>query len=194
LQEGHRYALRVKMIEPFFDQTIITDINGFRDNSIRHTVAWPILRWWSADWFQLIGRIGPQAHDSWALTSDNGDKAVRVGQDRSGRNMPVRFFEATSYAARLKELTVGDSGLDPSRLAVEQPIPNSELKAAADIWRSYDLRDTLVTEFTAPASGELFLFVNDALIGTSSTYFGFYKNNSGTATVTVKELSNSAFQ
>jgi hypothetical protein len=48
----------------------------------------------------------------------------------------------------------------------------------------------MVAEFTAAASGELFLYVNDAI--QLAPFFGnfdlFYRNNSGSAEVTVQRL------
>ena len=51
-------------------------------------------------------------------------------------------------------------------------------------------RDTkLVTEITARRTGELFVFVNDAVLGLRKSAQHFYKNNHGSATVTVSPVS-----
>jgi hypothetical protein len=47
---------------------------------------------------------------------------------------------------------------------------------------------TLVTSFTAPATGELFLYLNDAIFALPflPPVTCFYRNNSGTARVVVE--------
>ncbi len=50
--------------------------------------------------------------------------------------------------------------------------------------------DCLVSDFTAQSSGELFLFVNDAIIyGKPDALLGTYKNNTGNAEVYVKRIA-----
>ena len=78
---------------PFFDQTIMTDIAGFKDISWRHLLALPIRRWWSADWFQPIAKIGNTGIDAWPLISADGDTAIPTGQDAAGNPMPKHFYE-----------------------------------------------------------------------------------------------------
>jgi hypothetical protein len=46
-----------------------------------------------------------------------------------------------------------------------------------------------VAEITARRSGELFLFVNDAVLPLPNDWQFFYNNNTGTATVTVKAVT-----
>jgi uncharacterized protein (DUF2235 family) len=51
--------------------------------------------------------------------------------------------------------------------------------------------DCLISDFTAQSSGELFLFVNDAIIYfVPNGLIGTYENNSGTAEVFVKRIAN----
>jgi hypothetical protein len=54
-----------------------------------------------------------------------------------------------------------------------------------------NLRKIYVSNFIAPNDGELFLYVNDALIAVPflDTFEGFYKNNIGKAKITVKLLT-----
>jgi hypothetical protein len=40
---------------------LMTDIAGFKDASLRHLPAQFILRWWTADWFQPIAKVGERA-------------------------------------------------------------------------------------------------------------------------------------
>ncbi|HXO68152.1 MAG TPA: DUF2235 domain-containing protein, partial [Bradyrhizobium sp.] len=191
LEQGRHYTLAIEMTDPpFFDQAIMTDIAGFKDISWRHLLAWPIRRWWSADWFQPIAKIGRTGSDAWLLISADGDTAIPTGQDAAGNRMPTRFYEDSDYAARLKELNSAAAGNDPSRLEVSQKIPQAELPAAEKIRAKYKLRKTYVSNFTARSDGELILYVNDAIAAVPflRPYKGFYDNNTGKAKVTIKRL------
>jgi len=53
---------------------------------------------------------------------------------------------------------------------------------------SDDDRLTMTTELTARTSGELFLYVNDAVLGLPYLYDAFYRNNKGEATVTIEHM------
>lgn len=205
LQQGQHYTVWIEMTDPpFFDQAIITDVAGFEDTSLRHLLAWPIRRWWSAGWFQPIARVGNTGIDAWPLISASGDTAIPTGQDAAGNPMPKRFYEFVGkqdkegnfqkdpddYAPRLKELNSGDAAKDPSRLAVNEKIPQAELPAAKKIRDKYVLRNTYVSNFTAHSDGELFLYVNDAIAAIPfwKTFTWFYDNNTGKAKVTIKHV------
>jgi hypothetical protein len=196
LKEGQHYTVWIEMTEPFLDRTIMTDIAGFKDVYWRHLLALPIRRWWSADWFQPIARIGDTGIDAWPLISVDGDTAIPTGQDAAGNPMPKHLYEFVgkqnkkgkviqadpdNYAQRLKYL---------SRLAVSEKIPDAELPAAKKIRANYELRNTYVSNFTAHSDGELFLYVNDAIAAIPFwTYKGFYTNNAGKAKIIIKHLS-----
>jgi hypothetical protein len=45
---------------------------------------------------------------------------------------------------------------------------------------------TLVADITARRSGELFVFVNDAVLPVPNRWQVFYKNNTGTATIRIE--------
>ncbi|MEA2890741.1 MAG: hypothetical protein QOI05_1534 [Bradyrhizobium sp.] len=192
LEQGRHYTLAIEMTDPpFFDQTIMTDIAGFKDISWGHLVTWPIRRWWSADWFQPIAKIGRTGSDAWPLISADGDTAIPTGQDAAGNPMPKLFYEDDDYAARLKELSSGNAKDDPSRLWPSQKIPPTELPAAEKIRAKYTLRKTYVSNFTARSDGELILYVNDAIAAVPllRPYKGFYDNNTGKAKVTIRRLA-----
>jgi hypothetical protein len=210
LQEGQHYTVRIEMTDPsFFDRAIMTDIAGFKDASWRHLLAWPIRRWWSADWFQPIARNGSTGTDAWPLISTDGDTAIPTGQDAAGDTMPKHFYQFTgkqdkatgvvkddpdNYAPRLKELNGrADKNEDPSRMSADRPIPKDELPAAEKIRAKYSLRNSYVSDFTARSDGELFLYVNDAIAAIPfwKTFTCFYDNNTGKAKVTIKHLVSS---
>jgi hypothetical protein len=178
LEQGRHYTLLIEMTDPpFFDQTIMTDIAGFKDASWRHLLAWPIRRWWTADWFQPIAKIGRTGSDAWALISADGDAAIEAGKDIAGQKIPKHFYEDGDYATRLK-------------LAVNEKIPGTELPAAKKIREKYQLRKTYVSNFTAHGDGELILYVNDAIaaIPFGKIFTWFYDNNTGKAKITIKRL------
>ena len=188
LEEGQHYALWIEMTDPpFFDQTIMTDIAGFREVSWRHFVAWPIRRWWSADWFQPIARIGRAGIDTWALESADGDMALPAGTDTAGEEFPKHFYDDKSYEERLKQLHSGRAEDDPSRLAINQKIPAAELAKATEIRNQHKFRKIYASNFTAHSDGELILYVNDAIaaIPFGETITSFYDNNTGKAKITI---------
>ena len=192
LQQGRSYTLWIEMVEPFFDRTIMTDIAGYRDKSFRHLMGLPIRRWWSADWFQPIIRIGETDDVQSPLDSIVGDAALDVGTDANGKRIPINFYDDTDYAGRLRQIL--GSELDPTRFGSMLPykIPDSERAAANGIREKYkDLRKIYVSQFVAKADGEMFLYLNDAiaaipLLGVIGT---FYENNTGLAKITIKRAA-----
>jgi hypothetical protein len=73
--------------------------------------------------------------------------------------------------ARVGETGVDEYFLDPNKV--------SEAAAFTPVYKA---------RFTAERAGELFLYVNDAVIGFPWTTSYFYKNNSGTARISVRLL------
>lgn len=169
LEKGRHYTLWIEMIEPFFDQTIMTDIAGFRDSSPGRLMPLLIRRWWAADWFQPIARIGAAGNTEWPLEAADGAEALPIGRDAKGQEMPARFQSA-------------------GRLDSCDPIPGKELAVAQALHRKQNLRRTYVSQFQAEGEGELFLYVNDAIaaIPYGPTIKCFYANNSGVAKVTIE--------
>lgn len=194
LQKGHHYELTIEMTEPYFDQTLMTDIAGFKDTSLRHLSAQFILRWWTADWFQPVAKVGRTGSDAWPLISADGDAALPIGTDMLGNQIPEHFYDDPDYKQRLAQLKDGPAENDPSRLPYSSKIPPSELAAAKAIQSKYALRRKFISRFTSPADGELMLYVNDAIaaIPFIKTFDEFYANNSGSAKVTLKRLSTAA--
>jgi uncharacterized protein (DUF2235 family) len=213
LKQGQHYTVWIDTADhPFFDQALMIDVAGFEDSSWRHLLALPIRRWWSADWFQPIARIGNTGIDAWPLVSADGDTAVPTGQDAAGNPMPKHFYEFVgkqdkegyfqkdpdNYAPRLeqlkqlRQLKSADAPKDPSALAVNEKIPDAELPFAKKIREKYALRSTYVSNFTARSDGELFLYVNDAIAAVPfwKKFTCFYDNNAGLAKVTIKHLSS----
>lgn len=185
LEKGRRYTIRLKMEEPYFDGAIMSDIAGFQDSSWRHALGLPFRRWWSADWFQPIARIGSVGDIQWKLESIIGDKALPAGTDRAGSSFDARFFTDPLFKARLSEINMNNE-IDPRRTSGAYRIPDKDMPLAAKIRDQHKFQNEYVSEFVAPAEGELFLYINDVLMcapwGPISYY---YKNNRGSATVSV---------
>jgi len=74
---------------------LMTDIAGFKDASLRHLPAQFILRWWTADWFQPIAKVGRTGNDEWPLISADGDTALR-----SEGTHPAKRFRGISTKTR----------------------------------------------------------------------------------------------
>jgi uncharacterized protein (DUF2235 family) len=182
LEKGYRYRVWIDMRDPWFDRTIMTGVNGFQLN--RLLLAVPLRRWISsAAWYQPIARIGENADAELPLQEIDGATAdvlprPRDPTDRDNKSKyPVEIGDASN---ELKQLKFGWF----------EPIPDSALPAAQNVWRQQQLSSRLVADFTAAASGELFLYVNDAIqmVPFVGPFDSFYRNNSGTAVVTVQRM------
>jgi Uncharacterized alpha/beta hydrolase domain (DUF2235) len=185
LEKGLTYRVEIDARdEPFFDQTIMADVNGFRLSSWTHVVALPIRRWWSAAWFQPVAKIGAGGLAEWPLIAADGSKPLELDADGS----PIRYWEA----CRGGEMTVPGCPLPEPELHASDPIPAADLPHARKIHQAQDrLRRVMVSEFVAPESGELFLYVNEAILGVpflETWNGGYYRNNSGRAVVTVSRV------
>ena len=190
VEKGRHYTLWLEMDHAFFDQTAMTDIAGFRSFSLSYLAGLPLRRWWSADWFQPIARVGTRGDAEWPLVDVDGSEALELGQDVNGRGISTHFYEAKEYAPRLADLHRGEAKADPSRLGLCDKLPADELAAAEKIRDSLDLRKTYISQFAAPETGELFLYVNDAIgaIPFWPTITCFYENNRGSAKVTLQRI------
>ena len=171
LEKGRAYALTLEMdiTQPFLDRSLVVDIGGFQDSSWRHWLASPLKRWFSAPYFQPIARIGSEGMAEWPLRPSNGDEPPVLGPD-----------------AEIGPAVPGGAC---------QPVRANWVDVAV-IRQRHGLQSRQVSTFVAPESGELFLYVNDAIFGSSilSGLLGFdgydclYRNNSGAAKITVERL------
>jgi hypothetical protein len=59
---------------------------------------------------------------------------------------------------------------------------------ACENQRGHHPSRTLISDITADATGELFIYVNDAVLALPGLTDVFYRNNSGTAKVTVTRV------
>jgi hypothetical protein len=195
VEKGRKYRLWMIMEQPWFDRTIMSGANGFTLYSVPHVVALPVRRWFNADWFQPIVRFGKCGTDEMPLTSIDErrpdalpstytEKVARGGTiEDVERKRPVRVIEVAEYATERARLLPNKPEPDAF-----EPIEQEMLPTANKIWGAQDLAKALVAEFVARESGELYLYVNDAIqivpgFGPLNSYYG---NNTGTARVQVQ--------
>lgn len=172
VEKGRKYRIWITMQDPWFDRTIMSGLNGFTYGG--HTWALPLRRVYAADWFQPVVRIGNAGADELPLQAVNAmpaDKLPRHVADSAKTALPIRVEETSKFGAF-------------------EPIPKDALPAAQATWRKQGLADSLVADFVAPESGELFLYVNDAIqvFPLLGPFDLFYKNNSGTAQVEIQRV------
>jgi hypothetical protein len=175
---------------PWFDRTIMSGVNGFQLHNLSHIVTLPLRRWYTEGWFQPILRIGAEGNSELPLQAVNVIPADDLPRPRNPidrenqEKQPVRVEETAEFAAD-NELR----GLWPKSDDFEQ-IPELALPAARKIWRKQGLADLMVADFVAAESGEVFLYVNDAI--QVIPFFGplkrYYNNNSGAAQVTLQRM------
>ena len=169
IEKGRAYALTIEMTQPFLDRSVVSGIAGFDDASWQHWFAAPLKRWATAAYFQPVARIGAQGMTEWPLAPENGE-GVRV----------------VDHRARLP-------GIDESRCQPHVATPDDAASIAA-IRKTFGLQTRMTSRFVASASGELFLFVNDAIVANDlfarlvgiDGYDCFYRNNSGQAKIVVE--------
>jgi uncharacterized protein (DUF2235 family) len=177
------YRLTIEITEPWFDGTIMTDVGGFwRENLLKYFTQTPFLRWPAGGTFQPVARIGKDGDAEWLLVSNDGSGPLQSGVEKCTR-MPVRYEDTQEYCeARgytLKQchdapVTFKKDGFD-IRPSDYDRLPDDEIAAATKAWqestglwrkaecKSIHPRTTFVSDFVARKTGELFLFVNDAI-------------------------------
>ncbi|MDA9438354.1 hypothetical protein XH98_04275 [Bradyrhizobium sp. CCBAU 51745] len=203
VEKGRKYRVFIDVKEPWFDRTTLSGANGFRTHGLRHTIALPELRLYAANWFQPVVRIGTKGVIELPLQAINvipADALPRrtkptlpAEDDVEGRDQyPVSLDDIDRFKDELK--TLGNF----------EPIPQDMLADAGQVWRNEGLTDRIVAEFIAPDSGELFFYVNDAvqvfpqllpasmvppwLMAIQGPPDLFYRNNTGTAKISVQRL------
>ncbi|NUR11083.1 MAG: DUF2235 domain-containing protein [Bradyrhizobium sp.] len=211
VEKNRKYRVWIQIEEPWFDRTIMTGLNGFKTYGWRHYLAWPTRRLLGADWFQPIVRIGTKGMNDLPMQAVNvipGDELPRrmnptapVEEDTKQSKYPVKLDDVTGLpdptdTEKLKKLQG-----EVEKMGTFDALPQNE--TARTVWDTQKLTRAIVAEFVAPDSGEVFFYVNDAvqiypgflgwlLPSRIAAYFGpddqYYKNNSGTARITVQRL------
>jgi hypothetical protein len=158
LEQGKRYCITLTIVDDWLDRTERADVGGFRTNTLVHFNALLLRRRWGENWFKPIAKIGSTGREEHVLTSIPALPSMNY---KAPADVPGSRFEkipATSAAA----------------IVENDPTPPDRKKLAA--------------ELTPRNSGELFLFVNDAVLGIRRYAGLFYQNNRGSARVDVTDL------
>jgi hypothetical protein len=192
IEKGRKYRIWIDARDnAWFDRTIMSGVNGFELYDVKHLAGLPFRRWFKADWFQPILRIGAKGDAELPLEEINvmpGDKLPRPLEPTNPddeHKRPVHIEDTAEFADANSELRRNwrDFG-------TFEPIPKAALAAAGEVWRKQGLADLMVADFVAGASGEVFLYVNDAaqILPFLGPLSSFYKNNSGTAKITLQRM------
>jgi len=169
LIQGNRYRITIGTVtaratDRWFDRDVPTDVMGFTTDSVRRGLARPLTRWWQENWFQPIARIGPTGNDEYVLKpiNDLADPSPSHCPDMPHLppGLPIRTKIDEALAWEINE-------------CAPQPVS----------------RRVLSSEITARTSGELFVYVNDAILALPGVSDLFYANNSGRATVRVDRVA-----
>ncbi|MEJ0035942.1 MAG: DUF2235 domain-containing protein [Gammaproteobacteria bacterium] len=163
LKKGRRYEITIDTPGDWFDRQLQTDVLGMPSEGVRHIMAAPLKRWWSENWFQPVMRIGDVG---------NVESPLEPVDDIAPA-LPPRCEASNEVVARL---------------GVSDKLPRSEAERVMACNPVPADRKILRARITAEADGELFLFVNDAVLSVPGVTETFMKNNSGTASVEVRRL------
>jgi hypothetical protein len=169
LVAGARYRVWIEMPPDmdWFDLKVHTDVGGFPGGDVVHVAAYPLKRWWGQNWFQPIARIDADGNDEYVLSPLSPLPDLPKGSSLSDK---------ASDPTRRCERAAADTFA---------PISDCLAKLATQAQPRGQGRRVLVSELTAGSAGELFLYVNDAIVAGSTL---FYRNNKGTASVAVQLL------
>lgn len=161
LAEKTRYRIIVHDVDGnWFDRKTHTDPKGFTASNMLYFLATPFKRWWREPWFGPVARVG---------ATGNHEYPLQPCIYRSDGKSIKATRELTTYPDRISE---------QEALALQK----------AEAKKRDKERQLLVAEFTPETSGELFLFVNDAVLAVPRHADYFYKNNRGTASVTIEQI------
>jgi len=167
LEQGGRYRIKLRTDGDWFDRATRADVGGFGTEGLAHVVAAAMKRQWSEDWFKPVARIGAKGNDEYALEPTAPFVTHRYG--------------FTPSAAKI-ERRCGDNG---KLMKLCDAAANEFMDKAP----TPEDRRTLVAEITARSTGELFLYVNDAVLQLSlGATNAFYRNNRGSAALTVERV------
>ncbi|MGV8918904.1 MAG: DUF2235 domain-containing protein [Pseudomonas sp.] len=158
LEKDATYQIILTTKGDWFDSSERADVGGFQTDTPAHFSAMLLRRYWFQPWFRPIARIGAIGDDEYVLE-------------------PINPFTAHVYHNTMSK--------------TEQhllPISDAEAATAMQDDPTPDDRKTLVAKITARSSGELFLYVNDAVLAPPFDTQTFYPDNYGHARVTVNRL------
>jgi uncharacterized protein (DUF2235 family) len=175
LKKNRRYTITITTdikspTDRWFDRDVPTDVIGFPTQGARYRIAAPLSRSWKQDWFKPIARIGRFGNDEYVLDPIKDVAPLRQPQ-------PPPCLGGLRLPSGVPATTKIDSDL-AKRINDCSPVPNDRL--------------VLTSQIRPRSDGELFIYINDAVLGIPDLENLFFRNNSGTATVTVKPYSAAA--
>ena len=186
LVAGRRYRIELKMKDAWFDKEVHSDVGGFAAASVvppgeswfsvrniehylPYYAAAPLKRWWRENWFQPIARIGERG---------NYEQALR----------PAAPLPASTYSVcRPPAEHSGWAAIRDTPHLAPPEFRDRQLRCEAE--RGIRAPARLIADITADATGELFIYVNDAVWAWPGAANWFYSNNSGAARLTVTRIA-----
>ncbi|MDE2364537.1 MAG: DUF2235 domain-containing protein [Hyphomicrobiales bacterium] len=202
VEANRKYRIWIAIEEPWFDRTIMTGVHGFGPDAL-HLAFTPLKRSLSAAWFQPVLRIGSTGVSEIVLTPLDATVPDAPPRERIAAakdpekcranasgviDLPFRYEQ--SCALQDPDFRKAHPGFEVTGTHYD-PLTGPTLAAAKAVWDWQDLPRTLVADFVADRSGELFLYANDAVAFFPMFWLEdgfFYRNNSGTAHVVVQAL------
>jgi uncharacterized protein (DUF2235 family) len=179
LVAGRQYRIRLEIEQglnkEWFDKGRHTDVAGFAADNWLHLLAAPLKRWWRENWFQPIARIGEIGNNEHAL--------------RPAALLPIlRPSEDCPSAEKMRN--------EAWHSDIQSPAPDEFKQAQIECDSRHGIKPSrvLISDITADATGELFLYVNDAVLTWPERTDMFYRNNSGVAKVTVTRILATAIE
>ncbi len=204
VEKGIAYRLTITIEEPWFDQLVLTDVEGFESDTFERKIfKTPLLRWPTAGWFQPIARIGADGDVEWPVVSNDGSGPIQRDDARCTR-IPIHFDQTPEFCAAHPNIPCDQARADLSKKlgGWKEPLSGEELLTAKKVWQDWQEhkclqndclgpkqcefaypRTTLAADFVARKTGELFLFVNDAMPLLWQSDDAYYHNNLGTAKI-----------
>ena len=170
LEKGGKYRLTLETPGDWFDKSYRADPVGFPSSrNWIFRLSTPFRRWWSANWFTPIARVGVAKNDEYAL-EPSVPPAPFVYPDQGA--------EGATFADAIKK----------EEKPVESPISDALAAALQNDAPTPKDRLSVSTVIEPRQSGELFLFVNDAVVMWPGKTDFFYLNNRGAGKLTVERL------
>jgi len=173
LKKGQRYIISISIgdssagiqapTDRWFDQDIPTDVTGFASGgSVYHWLGKPLVRRWNENWFKPIARIGRFGNDEYVLEP--------LADPNPLPKQPPSCLAKLKLPRRPISMPIGADVAE--QINACSPVPSN--------------RQQLRSEIKARRDGELFIYVNDAVLGLPGIEGLFLENNSGAATIRVE--------
>jgi uncharacterized protein (DUF2235 family) len=198
VEGGQRYVITLTTPGDWFDHAIRTDVAGTpADNPVLY-LAIPLRRWWAENYFKPVVRVGSVGNDEYVLEPERafsplpycrspevyGTAVTKPGEEGltvpSPRNRSEKEMRAACSTCAAVKPEVQEGGSENGRIKKESA------RALLDCSPTPEARKTVKAIITPRTSGEVFVYVNDAILAIPGGVDFFYRNNSGSASITVE--------